>query len=136
MAITSTAFGPQSPNYVTVQPTTDLNVSGVTVDTWFKDCSSVDMVTPDGTILTAGWLNVVLGNLRQAIRDRYVTLTDGDNTLLSRALSSAGVVTTSSATVPVYLGLKAGDQWFDTTDGTTLTAIKDDTGVIAWFQMV
>lgn len=136
MAITSTAFGPQSPNYVTAQPVTDPNVSGVTVDTWFKDCSSADMVTPDGTILTAGWLNVVLGNLRQAIRDRYVTLTDGDNTLLSRALSSAGVVTTSSATVPVYLGLKAGDQWFDTTDGTTLTAIKDDTGVIAWFQMV
>ena len=129
-----TAFGPQSPNYVTTLPTTDPNVSGVAVDTFFKDCTSANLAVPDGTVLTAGWLNTIVGNLRAAVRDRAVTMLDGDLTLLSKALTATSVVSTAAAIPPVYATVKVGDLWFDTSDNSTNVYLSDGT-TSAWFQI-
>ena len=79
----STAFGPQSPNYVTVEPTIDPNVSGQ-VDTWGQDCTTAGAT--NGTYYTASWFNMVTGNLRTLCRESGQVLTEGDNSLVYNAV--------------------------------------------------
>lgn len=81
----STAFGPQSPYYTTTRPGTDTAVSGG-LDTWFKDCSAPG--AKDGTLVTASFLNNMLGNLRYVVRAAGVSLVDGDDTMLFQAIAA------------------------------------------------
>ena len=77
-------IGPQSPNFVTTRPANDAIVS--LVDTWFQDCSSSG--SNDGTIVTASFLNVIVAQLRTAIRDAGITLDDSDDTMLREAIKA------------------------------------------------
>lgn len=81
----TTAFGPQGPDYTTTRPATDTQQT--TVDTWCKDCSGVGM--NDGTVFTASMMNVLLANLRYAVRQAGVTLADTDDTMLWNAMLGA-----------------------------------------------
>jgi hypothetical protein len=77
--MTSTAFGPQGPNYTTTRPPADPKASAG-VDTFFKNCSSAG--AKDGTFATADFFNVTLANLRYLVRTSGVTLDDATDTMV------------------------------------------------------
>lgn len=82
--MTGTAFGPQAPNASTSLPLASVNVYGDSVDTWVQDTYVAGRNT--GTVLNAQFFNMIIGNLRQAVRDAGISLVDGDMTLLSKAI--------------------------------------------------
>ena len=129
----ATALGPQSANFTTTRPPRNSPVSAV--DTWFQDCTSAAAL--DGTVFDQDFFNGLVAQLRQAVYGRAIPIvTQGDDTLLLQAITSAQVVFTASATPPVAVpastsaGLlppKVGDIWFDTTDGSWNCFMSDGT---------
>lgn len=79
----ATAFGPQSPNFVTVRPANSPDVSAG-LDTWVKNCSAPG--ANDGTILDATFFNVIIGNLRTAVVSADVDLDANDDFMLEKAI--------------------------------------------------
>lgn len=119
--MTTTSFGPQSPNYTTTRPATNPQVSGG-VDTWAKDCSSLG--ANDGTVLTASFFNVLIGNLRNLVRSAGVALDDSDAMVLDAVQAvAAGVI---ASTVPVYVGANG----VSINNGTVRLSIGLGTGVL------
>ena len=99
--MTNTAFGPQGINATTTLPTANTNVYGLATDTWVKDCTSAAL--NDGTVLNAQFFNNILGNLRYACQTAGVTLTDGDMTMLYKAITA---ICAANALVGATNGLK------------------------------
>jgi hypothetical protein len=131
----TTAFGPQSPNYTTVRPPVDTVVS--TSDTWFKDCSSAAL--KDGTLIDASWFNVILAQLRTAVRNARprtgpIVMADTTDTMLSQAIQSYGNAFTPAAAAPTTGFEAVGDIWYDTTDGSTNMYCSDGT-TFSWMQV-
>jgi hypothetical protein len=81
--MSTTAFGPQGPNYTTTRPPADPKASNG-VDTWFKNCSKAG--AKDGTFATADFFNVNLGNTRYLVRTAGIELDDIDDTMVYRAV--------------------------------------------------
>ncbi|MFG6500131.1 hypothetical protein [Sulfitobacter sp. 1A15106] len=111
-----TALGPQSPNYATTRPPLDPNVSGVGIDTYFKDCTGPG--TADGTIVTASWLNVITVQLREAIRAAGVTLDNTNDLMLSQAITATVVNAMGSLTASRGVKRVADDFSMTLGDGT------------------
>lgn len=111
----STAFGPQGPNHTTTLPAIDSTVEPG--DTWCQDCTNA--ATPDGTIPTASFLNVLIGNLRTAVRNSGVALVDGDMTLLYQAIQALA----NAAAAGVQTGLDALTARVDIAE-TNITALQ------------
>ena len=82
-----TAFGPQGPNYSTVRPAADSKVSAS--DTWFKNCSVAG--AKDGTYATADFFNVIIANLREAVRRADIALDDASDTMLFEAIQAIAI---------------------------------------------
>jgi len=93
---TNTAFGPQGANASTTLPAgAGANAYGAGIDTWAKDC---DANGQGGTVLDAQFFNMILGNIREAVKGAItdgaaITITDGDMTLLWQAIKSYKNVT-------------------------------------------
>ncbi len=83
--MTTTAFGPQGPNYSTTRPPADPNASAG-VDTFFVNCSAAG--AKDGTFATADYFNVHLANLRYLVRTAGVTLNGADDTMVWAAVKA------------------------------------------------
>lgn len=83
--MTTTAFGPQGPNYATTRPAADPEASGGT-DTWFVNCSAAG--AKDGTFATASFFNVIVGNLRYLVRTAGITLATLDDTMVWQAVKA------------------------------------------------
>lgn len=115
-----TAIGPQGPNYTTTRPADDADVSGG-IDTWAQDCSAAGAF--DGTIMTASFFNVIIAQLREAIRGAGITLDNADDTMLWKAIQSIGVTVTASGVAPA--APKLGDLWYNTNDSVLYTRIYD-----------
>lgn len=81
----ATAFGPQGPNFTTTRPAADAQASGG-LDTWFKNCSAAG--AKDGTYATADFFNVIIANLRNAVGQSGVPLSDAEDTMLYDAIKS------------------------------------------------
>lgn len=81
----TTAIGPQGPNYTTTRPPADPQASAGT-DTWFKNCSRAG--AKDGTYATADFFNVLIAQIRQAIRLSGVLLDNGSDNMLYDAIVS------------------------------------------------
>ena len=90
---TGTAFGPQGYQSVANLPDgIERNRMGFGIDTWVRDCTAGD---ENGTILDAAFFNMIIGNLRnvvkQAITDgANITITDGELDLLTQAVKFYG----------------------------------------------
>lgn len=94
----TTAFGPDGENWTTLRPPHEAPDSGG-ADTWFKDCTSPS--ARDGTQLTAANLNMIVGNLREAVRSRNVALEEGDVTLLANAMATLRDVVDADVTYTI-----------------------------------
>jgi hypothetical protein len=81
----TTAFGPQGPNFSTTRPGPAPDQSGG-VDTWFIDCSAAGVY--DGTLMYAEFFNVMIGNLRAAVRGSGITLTNANDGMLYEAIQA------------------------------------------------
>ena len=81
-----TAIGPQSPNYSMTRPTSDTDVETAN-DTWFVDCTAAG--ANDGTVITASFLNIVVAQMREAIRDSGITLDNTNDKMLYQAIQAA-----------------------------------------------
>lgn len=84
----ATALGPQSPNFSTTRPPTAPDVSAG-VDTWCKDCSAPGAT--DGTILDASFFNAIIAQLRTAIVEAGITLSNADDNMLEKAIRALAV---------------------------------------------
>lgn len=80
-----TAFGPEGPNYSTSRPVGDPTLSGA-VDTWMVNCSVAG--AKDGTYPTADFYNVIIANLREAVRGGAIALDNTDNFMLLHAIQA------------------------------------------------
>ena len=124
--MTVTAIGPQGPNYTTTRPAFDSVVSGGT-DTWFKNCSQAG--ARDGTFATADFFNVIVDQLRTAIRLSGVTL-DGTNSsmlylaiqAIATAIFNSLIVTQIAANRGVRITTISGVQTVQSDIGTGLRA--------------
>jgi hypothetical protein len=81
----TTAIGPQGPNYTTSRPATSPVASGG-IDTWAKDCTAAG--AKDGTFLNASFFNIIIAQLREAIRQAGITLDDLDDLMLYKAMQA------------------------------------------------
>ena len=79
----ATAFGPQGPNYSTTRPTNDAEASAG-VDTWAVNCTAAG--AKNGTFFTADFFNVIIGNLRYAVRTANVPMDSKLDTMLYDAI--------------------------------------------------
>lgn len=120
-----TSIGPQSPNFATVRPTTDAPVSGG-VDTFFVDCSGPGV--KDGTVVTASFLNILLVQLREAIRGRGITLDDADDNMLLKAINDTQHTHTAGAAP--HADPTLGDTWFDLATSILFEYTNDGTNSI------
>ena len=76
----TTAIGPQSANFSTTRPALDPVVSSGAADTWCVNCSTPGAT--DGTYLDADFFNVIIAQLRTAIRNGGIALTNADDYML------------------------------------------------------
>lgn len=81
----TTAIGPQAPFFTTTRPPNDVEVSNG-VDTWFKNCSGPN--AEDGTAITAGFFNVIIAQLREAIRGGDIVLDNSNDEMLLEAIQA------------------------------------------------
>lgn len=118
--VSTTAFGPQGPNYTTNRPPFDPQASSG-IDTWFKNCSAPG--AKDGTSMTADFFNVLIGNLRYACRTALGDLDPTDDTMLYRAIQQmlGNGSTILKDDVTLYVNPAIGD---DANDGTSNVAGK------------
>ncbi|MFG6500134.1 hypothetical protein [Sulfitobacter sp. 1A15106] len=92
---TNTAFGPQGYNSATsLPPGITNNRAGWGVDTWVVDCTPGDQ---NGTILDAAFFNMILGSLRNLVRQAVadgapITITDGDMNMVLQAVKFYGSI--------------------------------------------
>jgi hypothetical protein len=78
----TTAFGPQGPNFSLLRPPADPKVS--VLDTWHINCTSER--AKDGTFPTADFFNVIIANLREAVRAAGIPLDDSNDSMLLQAI--------------------------------------------------
>lgn len=121
----TTAFGPQGPNYTTTRPARDPEASGG-LDSWFKNCSGPG--AKDGTFATADFFNVLVGNIRSAVRESGITLDNTDDDMLYKAIKAiadAEIATAVPTAITASHGLKlvGGDvrMTLGTADATIIT---------------
>lgn len=121
--MTLTAFGPQGPNYATVRPPVDPNVSSG-LDTWCQNCSVPGGT--DGTYPTADFFNVFIANLRTAVSGVLgnAGLTGADNMLLNALSRFVPLIPATIFYVDGVLGN-------DSNDGLTATVVGTGHGPFA-----
>lgn len=139
----TTAFGPQGPNFTTVRPPADPQASAG-ADTFFKNCSAPG--AKDGTFATADFFNVHIANIRFAVREAGVPLSDADDEMLYKAiyniasniLSSVDAnqqIKAAAATQPTHLEITANGGMFVFT--TTVGSFTiNDAQVFVWRGLV
>lgn len=76
------------------------------VDTWFQDCSAPD--ADDGTLVEAQWLNMIMAQIRRAIRGMGVAEDESDDDMLLKAIQAAIASPTVFKTLTAGVGLSGG----------------------------
>jgi hypothetical protein len=109
--MTTTAFGPQGPNYSLTRPPADPQASAG-ADTFFVNCSAAG--AKDGTFATAAFFNMNLANLRYLVRTAGIPLNDADDTMVYAAVQAivAATVANLSTLLHADMGIKIATTGF------------------------
>lgn len=94
-------IGPASLGAVTARPDDERNFGGA--DTFFRDCSSPS--SEDGTRVPAAWLNMVMQQLRRAIRGMGIAENNADDDMLLKAIQKNSNNAVLQPTALQYLDL-------------------------------